>query len=311
MLTLIEMQKRMEPSVEKATIMLIAQNCDLLANLPFQTINSNALRYNQEQALPGVAFRGVNESFTESTGIVNPVTESLTICGGEIDVDTFLVDTGGQEERAIQEEMKLKSLAHNVGFAMIKGDSDTDHRTIDGIQKRVYGTQIVEAQTTPSDAGAAVSWDKLSELRDKVTNPTHWLMTQQTARDIESGLRANGQSFVWEKDEFGRPVRVYAGLPILIADRNEDLLAALGFNELGAAGATANKTSIYCMSLRPGGFQGIQAGDPKVTDLGEIEGKPAYRTRIQWFPGLAVKDPRSIARLRGIIKGTATNAPAS
>src|SRR5262245_52932274 len=153
MLTLIEMQKRMAPTMERAIVMTLAESSDLLANLPFQTIASNAYRYNVEQTLPGVAFRGVNETFTESTGVINPITESLVICGGELDVDTFLVETGGPEERALQTRMKVKALAHNVGNAMIKGDSDTDPRTLDGIQKRAFGTQIVESQNTASDAG--------------------------------------------------------------------------------------------------------------------------------------------------------------
>ena len=315
MLTLIELQKRMQPSVEKAVIKTIAMNSDLLANLPFQTITNNALKYNVEQTLPSAAFRGVNEGFTESTGIINPVTESLTICGGEIDVDTFLVDTGGQEERALQEEMKIKALAHNVGNAMVKGDSDTDPRSLDGIQKRCFGTQLVESQNTPSDAGHVITWTKLSEVRDKTTMATHWLMTQAHVRALEAGLRAGSgagsNTFIWEKDEFGRRLSVFAGLPILIADRNEDLFASIGFNELGASGATANKSSIYCLSLRLGGFQGIQFSQPVVTDLGQLESKPSFRTRIQWYPGIALKEPRCVTRYRGIITGTPIETPAT
>lgn len=309
MLTLIEVQKRMQPSVERAVIRTIAQNSDLLAYLPFQTIEGNSLTYNVEQALPGVAFRGINEAFPESTGIVNPQTESLTICGGDLDVDTFLVDTGGQTVRAEQEAMKLKSLSHNVSNSFIKGDSDTDPRSVDGIQRRVFGTQIVESQLSPSDAGGVISWQRLSEVRDRCTQPTHWLMTQQHARDIEAGLRkgtgSGSNSFVWTKDAFGRPVASYAGLPILIMDRNEDLFASIGLNELGAAGASANKSSIYCVSMRIGGFQGIQRAAPKVADLGELQEKPVYRTRVQWYIGIACKEPRCIVRYRGIVAGAA------
>lgn len=316
MLTLLEMLKRMPPSYERGVVRTIADSSDLLANLPFQNISSNAYRYNVEQAMPGVAFRGINETYTESTGIVNPVTESLVICGGEIDVDTFLVATGGPTERALQTDMKVKTIAHNVGNAMIKGDSDTDPRTIDGIQKRAFGTQIVESQNTPSDAGHVITWQKLSETRDRVSQPTHWIMTQAHMRAIESGLRTSGTgfgitSFIWQEDKFGRRVANYGGLPIIVADRNEDLFASIGFNELGASGATANKSSIYCVSLRLGGFQGLQLAPPQVTDLGQIEAKPAYRTRIEWFVGIALKDPRCVCRYRGITSGVAIEAPAS
>lgn len=314
MLTLIEVQKGMGKTVEGAVIRTIAKSSDFLATLPFQNIEGNALTYNVEQTLPGVAFRGINEAFPESTGIVNPVTETLVICGGDIDVDTALVDTGGPLVRAEQISQKLKSLAHNVGYAMVKGDSETDPRTMDGIQKRVFGTQIVESQNSPNSNGEVITWQKLSELRDKVTDPTHWLMTQQQRRDLEAGLRngsgAGSNSFIWSKDDFGRPVASYGGLPILIMDRNEDLLAAIGANETTPAGGT-NLSSIYCASIRLGGLQGIQHSAPKVKDLGEIDEKPVFRVRVQWMPGIALKDPRCIARLRGILKGAAKEAPAA
>lgn len=314
MLTLIEVQKGMGRTVEGAVIRTIAQSSDLLANLPFQTIEGNALTYNVEQTLPGVAFRGINEAFPESTGIVNPVTETLVICGGDIDVDTYLVDTGGQVVRAEQTAQKLKALAHNVSYAMVKGDSETDPRTMDGIQKRVFGTQIVESQNSPNSSGEVITWQKLSELRDKVTNPTHWLMTQQQRRDLEAGLRAGSgagsNSFIWGEDAFGRPIASYGGLPILIMDRNEDLFAAIGANETTPAGGTG-LSSIYCVSIRLGGFQGIQHAPPRVKDLGEINEKPVFRTRVQWYPGIAVKEPRAIGRLRGILKGPAKEAPSA
>jgi hypothetical protein len=56
----------------------------------------NAYAYNREGTLPGVAFRGVNESYTESTGIVNPLVEALRIGGGDLDVDIAILKTQGE-----------------------------------------------------------------------------------------------------------------------------------------------------------------------------------------------------------------------
>ena len=50
-------------------IMQFAQTSAWLANLPLRNIPGNAFAYTQEGTLPGVAFRGINESYTASTGV--------------------------------------------------------------------------------------------------------------------------------------------------------------------------------------------------------------------------------------------------
>ena len=35
-------------------------------------------------------------------------------------------------------------------------------------------------------------------------------------------------------------------------------------------------------------------------DLGELEAKPVFRTRIEWYASIALFNGRSVARLRGI-----------
>ncbi|RTL05717.1 hypothetical protein EKK58_07440, partial [Candidatus Dependentiae bacterium] len=90
MLTLIEAAKVAQNGGNTylaGIIELYAQSSDILQALPFTDIQGNALKYNREETLPGVGFRGVNEGYTESTGIINPVTEVLTIAGGDLDVD--------------------------------------------------------------------------------------------------------------------------------------------------------------------------------------------------------------------------------
>lgn len=69
-LTLVEAAKRYANPIQSAIVELYAQNSDILLTLPFNTIQGNAYRYNREETLPGIGFRGVNESWTESTGVL-------------------------------------------------------------------------------------------------------------------------------------------------------------------------------------------------------------------------------------------------
>ena len=72
--TLVEAAKQSQNPIQSAIIEMYARSSDILAVLPFVTISGNALRYNREETLPGIGFRGVNEAYPESTGILNPVT---------------------------------------------------------------------------------------------------------------------------------------------------------------------------------------------------------------------------------------------
>tara|TARA_R110002096_G_C14661938_1_gene728459 strand:- start:52635 stop:53570 length:936 start_codon:yes stop_codon:yes gene_type:complete len=302
-LTLIEAAKLHSGDViRSAMIEIFAMNDDLLANMPFDSIEGNALRYNREDTLPGVAFRGLNESYTESTGVINPLTESLVIAGGDLDVDKFLVDTMGADQRSSQEAMKAKKLAHTIGDKMIKGDSSVDPREFDGLQVRLTGPQIVEAIGTPTDGGDPLSLEKLDEAIDATDDPNFLYMSKAMRRKLTVANRTVGVAgtVTFAKDAFGRPVTMYNDLPILIADRNSDVFTTLAFDELGSTGATATATSMYVLSLREGMLQGIQNGVMDVRDLGELESKSVLRTRVEWYPGMTLLHPRAATRLRGI-----------
>jgi len=111
-LTLVEAAKINSGDVVKsAVIEQYARSSDILRVLPFENISGNAIKYNQEGSLPGIGFRGVNEAYSESTGVLNPVTEPLVIAGGDLDVDNFIIETQGASVRSTHEMMKVKALA--------------------------------------------------------------------------------------------------------------------------------------------------------------------------------------------------------
>jgi hypothetical protein len=305
-LTLVEAAKMSQNPIQSAIIEMYAANSDILQFLPFETISGNALRYNREDTLPGIGFRGVNESYTESTGVLNPMTEPLVIAGGDLDVDTFILQTMGMGQRSTQENMKVKALALAWTKQFIKGDSTSDPRGFDGLQARLTSNQIVDAGST--DGGDALSLKKLDELIDTVENPTHLIMSKGMRRLLTAAARDAdvGGYITWGLDAFGRQIAKYNDLPILIADYDNTGSSILAFDEVGSGGSTATATSIYCVSFTDGMLSGIQGGEMGVRDLGELQSKPAMRTRVEWFSGIAVFHGKAAARLRGIANSTVT-----
>lgn len=298
-LTLIEAAK-LNPGdvVKNAIIELYAGSSSILGALPFENINGNAMKYNREGALPGIGFRGVNEAYTASTGILNPMTESLVIAGGDLDVDKFIIDTMGAGQRAVHEAMKVRALSLAWTAKFIKGDTASDPREFDGLQTRVTGSQKIAAGTTAN--GTPLSLAKLDEAIDQTLNPTHMIMSKAMARKFAAAARASvmGDYSVTE-DSMGRRIERYMGMPILSVDLDNAGTAILPFTEAATSG-TATATSIYIVSMGADGLTGIQNGTIDVRDLGELQTSPLFRTRVEWYNGLAIFNGRAVTRLYSI-----------
>lgn len=306
-LTLIEAAKvaANEGKQLRAGIIEMFAKSPILGVIPWRTIAGNAYQYNREGTLPSVAFRGVNESYTGSVGVVNQLVESLRICGGDLDVDTFILQTQGESVRAAHEGMKVKALAAELVRVLIKGDSTSQPREFDGFQARIPigSSQLIAAGTT--DAGDALSLAKLDELIDAVVEPTHLIMSKAMRRRFAAAGRTTSVSGYVQHapDSFGNVVTSYNGLPILVPYPDNGGTEPLAFDEAGDVGGTpggSSSTSIYCVSFGDGRVTGIQSGPMQVRDLGELETTPAKRTRVEWFAGLAIEHGRAIARLGGI-----------
>ena len=306
-MTLLEAAKLVSgDEIKRGVIELFAQNSEILRVLPFMNIQGNALKYNVEEALPGVGFRGINEGYENSVGILNPQTEGLVIAGGDLDVDKAIVDMQGAEVRTAHEALKIKALAQLFTLKFIKGDNETDAREISGLQARIQGDQLLSAGN--ASGGAALSLETLDELIDQVDNPTHLIMNKTMRRRLTQAARDPNVSgyLTYGRDEFGRQIAMYNDLPILIADNIKSGESILNFDEASATGP-ATSTSIYCVNMGDEGVMGLQNGGIQARDLGELEGKPLFRTRVDWYCGMAIFQGRSAARLQHIANAAITS----
>ena len=294
MLTILEAAKLNPSPLVQGVVEIFASESPILLNMPFETINGPAYVYNREGTLPGVAFRGINESYTESTGVICPQTEALRICGGESDHDTFLVKTGtgSNDARAVHDGLKAKALALKWARVFFDGNSESDPREFDGLNKRLTGAQHIQLAT----GGATLTLAKVDELIDAIQGtPTALLMNKTMRRKITS-LAAGTAAVSMSVDQLGRPLTSYAGVPILVVEDDDEGNAILGFDEDDGSG-NMDTCSIYAVKFDMGAFHGIQTAPVDVRDLGEVPNKPAYRTRIEWFAAMVLKHPKAAARL--------------
>lgn len=283
-----------------AIIALYAEKSDVLAAMKFEGIGGNAVSYTQEGEIPTTAFRGINEEYVPSAGSFNPQTEALYIAGGELDVDRFIVVTQGQEVRARHEAFKVKGLAVGITTALISGSNATDPSSFDGWQARI--TESTQLIANGADSGGdPLSLTNLDTLIDNVENPTHLIMSRAQRRKFLAAFRSSTfPNILMTEDDMGRPVLAYNDLPILVGYPPGKNTQLLPYTEAAPGGGSAVCTSIYCVNLDDDGCVGISNGGITVHDLGELQSRPVFRTRVEWYLGFANYSPYARGRLWGI-----------
>lgn len=280
-------------------IALYAEQSDILAAMPWDGIMGNAYTFTQEGALPTTAFRGVNEGYTPSNGSFAPQTESLYIAGGDLDVDKFIIDTQGEQVRSKHEALKVKALSIGITDQILKGDSATNPRGFDGLQKRITtGSQLINNGST--SGGDPLSLDKLDQAIDAVDSPTHLIMSRAMRLKFGSAYRSSTfPNIQMHMNDMGKPVMTYNELPILVGYPTNSNTKILPFTEASPGGGTSG-TSIYVVNFSESGVHGIQNKPIDVRDLGELDTLPVWRSRVEWYMSMVAESPYSASRLWGI-----------
>ncbi|MEW1668803.1 major capsid protein [Streptomyces albidoflavus] len=314
-LSLAESAKLSTTNLQRGVIETFVQESSILDRLPLLPIEGNAYAYNEEATLPGVQFRAVNEAYAESTGTVNQKSESLVILGGDADVDKFIVKTRGNlnDQRAIQTRMKIKAAAFKFQDAFFNGDVATEPKGFDGLRKRLVGAQVISAGTDGAPIvgedgkDSHAFFDLLDALIAQVpglTNANGALYANRAViAKIKSAARRIGGYEMVREALTGKMVATYNGIALL--DPGQTAAGADILPQTETQGTAENASSIYAVRFGQAeddrAVTGLTNGGIQVTDLGELESKPSYRTRIEFYTGLAVFGGRGAARLNGVL----------
>ena len=311
-LTLLEAAKLAPDAPTGAVIAELAEG-ELMRRIPFQNVPGSGVFYSREAELPAVGFRGINEGLPEGYGVINPQSEPLKIFGGDLDVDIAEVDMYGPAARATQTQMKVKSLRMTYEDKFINGSSAMTPREMDGLKARIVpGTsQYISNFTEDGTAGQPLGLNTLDHLLDEVEASgaqRYLIMNKAMKRRLSQAARTHQLSgcVLLDRDEMGYQVMRYQDAIIIVTDTNNHNCPIQPFNEELPDGTAAETTSIYCVAFGDAlttGIQGQHNGSYgiSVRDLGEVPDKPCYRTRMDWYIGMAIYHGRSVARLAGIV----------
>jgi hypothetical protein len=292
-----EAEKLSNNMLERGVIEEIIERDATLALLPFMRVDGKAYVYNRETTLGQVDFLDPNDAVNEGAATFTEVTTKLRILAGDVDVDKFLASTMNDtnDQVAVQLAAKAKQIRRKFQAAFANGDNGVNAKEFDGIRTLTPNSQTLTAGTN----GASLTLDMLDELKDAVPNgPDAYIMRPGTIRAWKALVRASGGTMPEHQmlsNFVGTSVPMHDGIPILIND-------FLPGDE--TVGSNSETCSVYAARMNEiDGLHGIwggQNGGVAFEEIGTVQNKDAFRYRMKWYVGLALKSTKSIARLKGI-----------
>lgn len=303
--TLSEASKYASTPLLQGMLETLTQESPLLEQLPFMTIQGNAVGIQVEGDLPSVSFRNVNEEYTRSFGSDTDRLFGVAILGGEVFVDNFLLKTVANEVdvKAMQYAKFAKAMSRQFDKSFFDGTGTA--KDFVGINALI--TDGLGQSLQLASGGAALTLDDLDEAQElmRVDTPSAWLMNRTMRRRITIAGRNISGGFAlidMGTDVFGRLVTQYNGVPFRIIGDAADGTAILGFDEDDGA-SNFDTTSVYGIKYGVGeGVMGIQGagGSLEVQDFGELQTTPGHLGRVEWYPGVAIYNPYSVVRISRI-----------
>jgi len=291
-LTLAEAAKLSNDILLAGIIDTVIYESPILRLLPFIEINGNGLTYNRVNAYSTVAFYAVGDAWAATDPTFTQVTSTLTICGGDADVDNYIRKTRSniQDAEAAVVALKAQALANKYEDTFVNGLVSGDANSFNGIDYLCVSGQKVGLGTD----GGALTLTKLDEMIDKIKpgKPDLLLMSRRSRRQIKVLARAAGTNLTIGKGKLGEEIELYGDVAIYINDWIAD-------NK--TVGTSSDCSTIYAMKLGEGALAGLSApGLMEVERIGSLETKDATRTRIKWYSSLALFNTLTLAQLYGI-----------
>lgn len=292
-LTLAEGAKLSNDVLLEGVIETVINDSPILQRLPFIEIVGNGLTYNRENVAATAGFFAVGDTWTESTPTFTQIVTSLTILGGDADIDNYIARTRNnvQDIEAAVVELKAKAVQQKFDDGFITGDTGTDANAFDGLDVLCAAGQTLSMGTN----GATLTLDKLDELVDLVRGgkPEMLLMSRRTRRTLSQLARASGAGVVeHDRDEFGRMIAFYDGIPIGVNDYISDA---------ETVGTSSDCSTIYALQFGEGAVAGLSSpGGLTIERVGALETKDATRVRVKWYVSVALFNELKLAKLIGV-----------
>lgn len=323
-ITLAEAKVGMADHVDQQVVDMFRRSSLLLDRMTFDNCISPgtggstlAYGYIQLKTPSTAAVRAINSEYTANEAKREKKSTNAIIMGGSFQVDRVLQNTSGAvDELAFQAEQKIKATAnyfHNLvinGQAAASGGTRYVNSTFDGLRKLLSGTSS-EITSTVSLTSAAELDSNCNAFLDELDGflsaldgtPSMLLMNSKMLTRVRGCARRAGY-YDRSRDDFGRYVETYNGIPLMDAGKYYNGSATVDvIADTAASSSAAGTTDIYAVVLGLDGFHGISPTGTGVINsyMPDLTAPGAVKTgEVELVAGVALKNTLKAAVLKGI-----------
>lgn len=263
------------------------------------------------------AVRAINSEYTAGEAKRQEKTAKAVIMGGSFEVDRVLQSTSGAvDELAFQAAQKIKATSNYFHNLVINGTSASSGdgfvvNTFDGLRKllngtsNVFDTTIDLSDSTKLDSNSNAFIDQLDQLVHSIDGETSMLlMNGDMLLKVRAAARRAGY-YERTKDDFGRVVETFAGIPLLDVGKYYNGTASVDvIGTSTPSAAAAGTSSIYAVSIGLDGFHGISPTGTSVISsyMPDLTAPGAVKKgEVELVAGVVLKNTLKAAALNGIV----------
>jgi hypothetical protein len=257
---------------------------------------------------PGSGFRALNANYDTDAAVVSQEFVTCAILGGKFGIDRVLAYNPAQI--SLQFSQLAKSARSTFCNAIVNGDSSGGSNQFDGLSVALAGsdTELVV------DGSDDETWDwsdpindfdaiigNLEELTQLVSGQPDaiYLNHKVKAKLVTAGRKAN--YFEHTKNDFGRPVTTFNGIPIVDIGTNVQDGTPIIANTVDAGVTTSD---VYVVRYGLDGFHAVSPANQDIlkTYLPDLTtgGNAVAYGEVEMVATVALKETKAASVARGI-----------
>lgn len=315
-ITLAEAKATMVDPIDQMVVDTFRRSSWLLDNMTFNNCVSpgtggSTLTYGWTmlKTASTAAVRAINAEYTPGEAKREKKAATCAIMGGSYQIDRVLQDTSGSlDELAFQAEQKIKATSNLFHNLAINGKGSDNEFT--GLAELLKGASTNVTATVDISTSALMTSNAqafLDELDSWLTTmdgtPTALLMNAGMLTKVRAIARRCGY-YERDKDDFGRPVELYNGVPMI--DLGKYYNGTASVDVVGDVAATSSKegtSSIYAVQMGLDGLFGfsptgtgvVRQYSPDMNEPGAVK-----KGEVELVAGIALKNTLKAGVLTGI-----------
>lgn len=312
-ITLEEAKKNVQDDLQMGVIDEFQKSNWILEHIPFDDAVSPtgggatpSYSYTRLKTQPTAAFREINKEYTPAEVTKERHTVEIKVFGGSYEIDRVIANMGGIiSEVELQQSQKIKAAQALFNDTFINGDSGTDSKAFDGLEKALAGSSteynkdgVIDLSTSELiTQNYQYFLDMLDEFLGGLDGTPSCIMgnTKLIAKIRACARRAS--MYQVTKDNWGNQVESYGGIPFV------DMKAKPGTNDDVVTTGLDGKTSLYVARLAMDGLHAVSfAGTaPVQTWLPDFNTAGAVKKgEVEMNAALALKASKAAGVFRNI-----------